>query len=146
LSRSIKAPFISLTTKSEFLCQGYLKYLKSLGIERHPKRNKRDKAYNIMLSQESAIFVAKVLYENSYLRMNRKFDKFLEMKSWTRPPNKKKRIYEESHWTKEEIIFLVSHTNEESESNLNKTALQIKNKIANLKARGLPSFLKIKEL
>ena len=75
-------PFVSLVTKSEILKDEYLKFLnEEFGIVKNIHRNKRDNVYNIYLSGEKAIKLAKLLYLNTKnnLYLNRKYDKALEM-------------------------------------------------------------------
>jgi DNA-binding transcriptional regulator WhiA len=81
------SPFVSLVTKSEFLKDKYLIFLnKFLGITKHLKRNKRDQVYNIIVKNEEAVKLSKMLYltEKTDLYINRKYFKAMELQSWVR--------------------------------------------------------------
>lgn len=69
-------PFISLVTKSEFLKEEYLKFLfKNFNISKKASRNKRDNVYNIMVKNKNAVDLAKLLYDNDNIHLNRKYNK-----------------------------------------------------------------------
>lgn len=70
---------VTLVTKSEFLKEAYIKFLKEdLGLEKHVNRNKRDGVYNIFISGPNAIKLAKLI-DNLGIYLNRKYNKALEM-------------------------------------------------------------------
>ena len=90
---SNQEPFISLVTKSETLKDQYLSFLKSnFSIEKKLKRNKRDNVYNIVVKNENAVQLGKMLYLdiNSDLYINRKHELALQLQQWKR--TKKKRF------------------------------------------------------
>ena len=69
-------PFISLVTKSEFLKEEYLKFLfKNFNITKKLNRNKRDNVYNIVVKNKNAVDLAKLLYDNDSIHLNRKYNK-----------------------------------------------------------------------
>lgn len=81
---SLNYPFVSLTTKSEKLKENYLKFLyENLGITKKIKRNKRDNVYNIMVTRKDAVKLVNILYENSEIHLNRKYDSAMEVNKWS---------------------------------------------------------------
>lgn len=69
-------PFISLVTKSEYLKEEYLKFLfKYFNITKKVSRNKRDNVYNIIVKNKNAVDLAKLLYDNDNIHLNRKYNK-----------------------------------------------------------------------
>lgn len=70
-------PFISLTTKSEFLKDSFLKFLyNNFNIEKHINRNKRDNVYNIMIKNDKAINIINEIYKDSSIHLDRKYNKY----------------------------------------------------------------------
>lgn len=75
-------PFISFVTISENLKNNYVKFIeKTLNRKIKTTRNKRDNAYNIMISRKDAIILAKILYidNNNGLYLERKYKKALDL-------------------------------------------------------------------
>lgn len=83
LSTRNRGPFISLVTKSENLKNEYLNFLFiELGITKNINRNNRDNIYNIYLSGNNAIKLAKILYiDNPGIYLDRKYNKALEIQN-----------------------------------------------------------------
>lgn len=78
-------PFISLVTDSENIKDAYLDYLyRNYGLKKKSSRNKRDNAFNIMVTNENAVKIVKDLYLGSSLYLDRKYQKALELQSWVR--------------------------------------------------------------
>jgi hypothetical protein len=91
-------PFLSITMKSESLKDNYLKFLLScFGINKNPSRNKRDNIYNICIFKEDAQIVARFLYENSNIFIQRKYELFKLNDKWVRPNNMPQRPWFSSH-------------------------------------------------
>lgn len=86
-------PFVSLVTKSEPLKINYINFLnKVLGITKSVNRNKRDNVYNIVLLNENAQDLAKLLYLTSSdcdLHLNRKYDIAVDIQNWKRTVEKR---------------------------------------------------------
>ena len=83
-------PFISLVTDSDKIKISYLDFLyRTYGLKKKSSRNKRDNAYNIMVTNEVAVQMAKDLYLNSDLYLDRKYKKALELQSWVRTKPKR---------------------------------------------------------
>lgn len=75
-------PFRSFVTISENLKNSYVKFIeKTLNRKIKTTRNKRDNAYNIMISRKDAIILAKILYidNNNGLYLERKYKKALDL-------------------------------------------------------------------
>lgn len=75
-------PFISFVTVSENLKNSYIKFIeKTLNRKIKTTRNKRDNAYNIMISGKDAIILTKILYidNNNGLYLERKYKKALDL-------------------------------------------------------------------
>lgn len=83
-------PFISLVTDSDIIKTSYLDFLsETYGLKKKSSRNKRDNAYNIMVINEAAVQMAKDLYLNSELYLDRKYKKAIELQSWVRTKPKR---------------------------------------------------------
>lgn len=79
-------PFISIVTVSESMKEAYLAFLQSrYGITKIANRNKRDNAYNIVVYSEKAVNLAKDLWNNPELSLDRKAKKADLVKQWVRP-------------------------------------------------------------
>jgi len=115
-------PFVSLVTDSEPLKSSYCLLVKEIcGVEPHPRRNKRDNVYNIAIYTENAqCLISKLYYENCF-GLNRKIYKAQEALKWIRPKHMKKINFIRKRWTKEEDAFILSHSVEESATQLNRT-------------------------
>lgn len=81
-------PFISFVTVSENLKNSYVKFIeKTLNRKIKTTRNKRDNAYNIMISGKDAIILTKILYidNNNGLYLERKYKKALDLQNYNKP-------------------------------------------------------------
>lgn len=70
-------PFVSLVTKSEYLKDAYLDYIKTkFGILKNINRNKRDGVYNILIMYNNSKIILHDLYNNceNSLFLNRKYE------------------------------------------------------------------------
>lgn len=78
-------PFISFCVSSEKLKDQILTFLnEKLGITKNLKRNKRDKVYNIVVKNEGAIGLGKLMYKRSSIFLDRKKKKFNSLLKWKR--------------------------------------------------------------
>lgn len=113
-------PFISLVVSDENMKNEYLKIIESLtGKTKQINRNTRDSVYNIMLTDEDAQKMINYLYYDDCLSINRKYELSKAVLTWIR--TSKKREWEHKRWTKEEDLFILSHSVEESMKELNRT-------------------------
>ena len=129
-------PFISFTTKSEKMKEALLTLLKNkYDINKNINRNKRDNVYNIILTNENAVLLSEFLYKDNEICLQRKYNKYLEIKDWIRPESQPKRGYIAKRWTEDEINYILSHTIEESIENLGRTKSSINSKLYNLKMK-----------
>jgi hypothetical protein len=121
-------PFISLTTKSDNIKDGFINYVARITGKavKTPLRNKRDNIYNIILFKEDAQKLVKELYYNDCLCLERKMLKAQEVLKWVRPTNMKFVVSKD--WTKEEELFVINHSMEESCRILQRTKSSIRNK------------------
>lgn len=82
------SPFVSLVTKSENLKTHYLEFLKEEFkiIKREPSRNKRDNVYNLLIINEAAVDLVRLLYleDSPEIYINRKYNSAVSMQSWVR--------------------------------------------------------------
>lgn len=130
-------PFISLITCSEKIANQYIEFLeKNIGCKKITSRNKRDQAYVINVNIEYAQKLAKLLYYENCLSIDRKYNSALQVIDWVRPTNMKKRDFSVKKWNSSEDNYIIEHTVEESMKKLNRTKksveirlwrLQIKN-------------------
>lgn len=75
--------YLSLVTKSENLKNSFIDYVfRNTGIEVTSNKNKRDDVFNITLVSHNAYVIAKKLYNNNRIHIDRKYNKFLEMKQF----------------------------------------------------------------
>ena len=80
-------PFIGLVTKSENMKTEFLTFLnKKLGLLKTATRNKRDNVYNILVTNEAAVDLAKLLYifEEPEIYIDRKHKSAEELQNWVR--------------------------------------------------------------
>lgn len=127
-------PFISLVTASEKLKDNYLEFIRiNLGIVKRIERNARDKVYNIVIFDEEAQKLVKLLYYPNCLSIKRKYLKSIEVLSWKRPTERRKVTWERKKWTKFEDEYILQHTIEESINNLKRTKKSIMIRIWRLK-------------
>jgi len=115
-------PFVSITTQSRSIRDFLINYIsektgKPFKIVNKPKR---DDVYNIMVTREDAVILAKDLYYKKCLSIQRKYKKAQKIKEWVRPKWMKTRGYLK-RWTKEDDDYLLFHTLEESMKKLNRT-------------------------
>lgn len=131
-------PFISLATKSIKLKTALCELLSTkFDIHKNIEPNKRDHIYNIVLKNEDAIQFCDFLYENSNICLQRKYNAYLQIKTWTRT---KKRIKQQS-WSKNEITYIQEHSIEESMQHLNRSKQSIKMKLWRIRqSNNLESF------
>lgn len=84
-------PFVSLVTDSENIKTAYLDFLaRTYDIHKKSSRNKRDNAYNIMITNEKAVRFAKDLYLSSDIYLDRKYQKAIILQQWVRTAPKRK--------------------------------------------------------
>lgn len=123
-------PFISIVMTSENLKNTFCELLaKEFDIHKTVNPNKRDHIYNIILKNEDAITFCNFMYENADIYLNRKYEKYMQMKTWKRT---KKKVNERA-WTSEEIAFIISHSVKESSEKLHRTERSVKMKLWRLK-------------
>lgn len=80
-----KEPFVSIVTKSEELKKQILKFLfKKLNLIKNLNRNKRDNIYNITIKNENALKFLNLLYKDSSIHMNRKYESYKKISQWKR--------------------------------------------------------------
>ena len=132
-------PFVSLVTKSEPLKEAYCSFLyDEFKIKKQVNRNKRDNVYNIVIKNEEAIELAKLLYLNDKpdIYIDRKYKLAIKMQEWRRDPACKK-LPAKRFWTKEEEEFILNHSLEESIESLNRTKKAILTKRYKLLSKNL---------
>lgn len=105
-------PFLSLVTVSEQLASAYFEFCNQVvGYRPRPNKNQRDSAYNICLSKEHAIEMARLLYlsNSDAFAMQRKLERAHKISAWRRPPSMR-RIVERAWWdtTSDEIVRSMS--------------------------------------
>lgn len=127
-------PFLSLVTKSELLANDFIDYIEKItGQRKTTTKNKRDLAYNICVTKEIAQSLAKELYYNDCLCLNRKLDKANDIISWVRPNEMKKVTWERKKWTSDEDIFISTHSISESIEILGRTEKSIQIRLSRIK-------------
>ena len=77
--------FWSLCTQSEEIKEFIFSHIKeTLDFEKRLNRNKRDGVYNIVLYNEDAIKYTELLYGESGLHIDRKYNSYLNVQKWIR--------------------------------------------------------------
>lgn len=128
-------PFISLITKSESLKNEYLNFIfKYINKNKTINRNKRDNAYNIMLMNEDAQDIAKLLYYDGCISLNRKKQISVKVTNWVRNYACKKRLIDYRKWCKYEDTYVLSHSLEESSAHLKRSFKSVSIRLFRLKS------------
>ena len=126
-------PFLCLGTKSLFLKDSWQEFLLDrFNISKNNNRNLRDNFYNILVTTENAQKVLFYLYDNSSLRIDRKYDSYLSVMKWKRPANMKK-LADKKYWNDLEDNYVISHSVEDSSDQLKRTESSIKNRVFRLR-------------
>ena len=129
-------PFISLITCSEKIAIQYIEFLeKIIGYKKKNNRNKRDNAYNIVIFKEDSQKLAKLLYYDNCLSIDRKYNSAMQVIDWVRPTNMKKRDFSFKKWSTFEDDYIIEHTVEESMQKLDRTEKSIKTRLWRLQIK-----------
>jgi hypothetical protein len=103
-------PFISLVTCSEILAEQYVDFLSNIiGYKKILNKNKRDKLYNIMVTNENSQKIISSLYYDGCISINRKNSNAQKIKAWLRPDNVKRIDFERRKWTEHEDNYIIEH-------------------------------------
>lgn len=82
---SVGIPFVSITTASKPLKEAFLDFLEPLlSYRKIVNRNRRDKVFNIGVTNEHAVELVKSLYYPGCIALNRKFSKAQQIAQWVR--------------------------------------------------------------
>jgi len=99
----IDRPFVSLVTASQQLRDAYVEFVTRVaGTRPDPKRNARDRVFNIVVFDEPAQVLARRLYAEASIAIPRKAYAARVVQSWERPNNRKRVDFERRRWTPEE--------------------------------------------
>lgn len=124
-------PFISFTTASEDIRNYIVNFInKTLHRNINPQRNKRDSVYNIMVNSTPAQQLYKILYYDNCLCLTRKNHN--EILNW-KPQILRNITIPAKRWNKDEDLFILTHTIEESIKELNRTHQSIYKRLWTLK-------------
>lgn len=133
-------PFVSLCTSSIMLAEGYIRFIESItGKTKTTSPNKRDGAYNIMITREDAQLVAEKLYYDDCVGLQRKKDKAVLVSNWGRPADMRKRDYPIRFWEPNEDAVLLKYSPDEAAKILNRTLKSVSVRKWRLVKRGLAS-------
>jgi hypothetical protein len=107
-------PFLTLTTHSEALANGYMEFVKQIiGKVKISSRNLRDQVFNIAVFKEDAQQLTAAMYYECSLALPRKLDKARQVAEWVRPMGMRK-VESRKRWTSEEDDFVLNHSITES--------------------------------
>jgi len=107
-------PFLTLTTHSEALANGYMEFVEQIiGKAKTSSRNSRDQVFNIAVFKEDAQRLAAAMYYEGGLALPRKMEKARQVAEWVRPIEMRK-IENRKRWTSEEDSFVLTHSITES--------------------------------
>lgn len=127
-------PFISLVTCSDELSEQYINYLTNIiGYKKETSKNKRDNAYNIMVTNEDSQKIISQLYYDKCLSIDRKYETAKQILNWVRPSNIKKIDFERKKWSSYDDEYIIEHDIDESMEHLNRTEKSIKTRLYRLK-------------
>jgi hypothetical protein len=130
-------PFLSLTTKSDAIAQGFVDHVESVtGRIKKTNRNKRDAIYNLTVLKEGAQALAHNLYSDSTLRLDRKFAAYEEVMRWSRPEGTIKRE-PGKWWSPEQDAYIKGHSVAEAEAHLGRSPSSIKMRLYRLSGKFL---------
>lgn len=103
-------PFLTLTTYSEALANGYLAFVEKVaGKVKTASRNTRDQIFNIAVFKEDAQYLVATMYRKGCLALPRKMDKAGDVAQWIRPEGMRK-VENRKRWTSEEDKFVLNHS------------------------------------
>lgn len=101
-------PFWSLCTSSEAIKEFVLQDIKKeLNFEKRIERNKRDSVYNISMFNEDAVIYTKLLYNDSGIHLDRKFEEYKKVQMWIRTVPK--RPGRAKHWLPYEDYIVLDY-------------------------------------
>ncbi|MBL1078524.1 hypothetical protein JK358_29375 [Nocardia sp. 2] len=113
-------PFISLVTASPYIAQHFCAEVRAVcGVTRTARRNKRDSAFNIMVTNTSAVALARWCYPSGCLAMRRKRIAARAVLEWQPPHSGFGR--QQTAWTPEEDAMLAGRSIKESAQLLGRT-------------------------
>lgn len=132
-------PFLSLCTISEDIKDYFVKKIFEItSFDKKTTRNKRDGAYNISITRDTAKAMSNYLYYDGCLSLSRKFKKAKELRSWTRPDHFKKKP-NSKWWTEKEDNIIMNNSVSDSMHLLERSNKSIRTRIYRLK-RNLHSY------
>lgn len=107
-------PFLTLTTHSEALANGYMEFVEQIiGKAKTSSRNLRDRVFNIAVFKEDAQRLAAAMYYEGSLALPRKLERARQVAEWVRPMGMRK-VENRKRWTSEEDSFVLNHSITES--------------------------------
>lgn len=129
-------PFISLVTCSDILAQQFVDFIAPIiGYRKTFNRNKRDNAFNIMITCENAMKIVQLLYYDNCLALERKRQKSIEIINWIRPDNRKKYESDRKKWNDFEDDYIFTHDMIDSMDYLDRSEDSIKMRLYRLKLK-----------
>lgn len=118
-------PFLTLTTNSEALANGYLDFVEGIiGKAKTSSRNLRDRVFNIAVFKEDAQQLVAAMYYEGSLSLPRKMEKARQVAKWKRPAEMRK-VENRKRWTLEEDRFVLNHSITESMQTLGRSEKSI---------------------
>lgn len=98
-------PFISLVTCSSKLAKAYIEFINQfVQVERKVNKNKRDTAYNIVVTNEDSQKIISMLYYDNCLSIPRKYKMAKKILKWKFQYSSHNRT-----WIKKDIQFLINN-------------------------------------
>ncbi|MFC4909379.1 LAGLIDADG family homing endonuclease [Actinomadura gamaensis] len=114
-------PFVSFTTASPVM-SGYVcdKVFEVTGVRRTVRPNGRDGVYNLLVTSDPAAELARWLYYEGCLALERKYAKAVEVAGWVRPEGMRARS-SPRRWTPQEDEVVLAMTTPEAAEVLGRT-------------------------
>jgi hypothetical protein len=121
-------PFLSLVTDSKNIYEAWVDFISEyINKDKVIQRNRRDNIYNICVYKEDAQILSSVLYYKECLCLKRKYHSALEIDKWVRPESMI--ISPKKSWNKEQDIYILNHSVEDSINYLNRTKSSIETRL-----------------
>jgi hypothetical protein len=133
-------PFVSLTTNSDHICEGFRNYIHEVtGQRKSASRGSRDGIYNILVMREHTQLLIEQMYYPGSLALPCKQEKAQQILSWRRPDILPK-APPHKPWVEEEDAFILSHTIGEAIAILQRSKQSIKMRLYRLKPKQFSTF------
>lgn len=133
LSGNGNPPFMSLVLTNDKDCYKWKNFIEC-NTDRivNVNPNNRDNVRNVIVKNEDAQKILSLLYKDSNIHLDRKFEIYSKIINWQRPDSLKKAPLRK-RWNKEEDDYILKNTITQSMKTLNRTEKSIKTRLSRIK-------------